>query len=63
MIASWILVFSFTVPDNPNFNKPVFMDSFATQQQCESTLMYIALSYKQVGITGSGYCWGEQKND
>ena len=39
------------------------MDIFTTKQQCEITLAYIELNYKEAGITGKGYCWGESKND
>ena len=60
-MAEWILIFSFTIPLNNNFNRPVIMDSFTTREQCESTLAYIELSYKQVDISGKGYCWGEKK--
>ena len=59
-MPTWVLVFSFLVPTNPNFNKPVIMDSFASREQCESTLFYITKSYEEVGIKGNGYCWGEQ---
>jgi hypothetical protein len=37
------------------------MDSFATREQCESTLFYITKSYEEVGIRGNGHCWGETK--
>ena len=60
-MATWILIFYFTVPNNPNFNKPVIMDTFTTRQQCESTLAYITVNYKEVGIVGQGHCWGEEK--
>lgn len=60
-MPSWILVFAFTVPNNANFNKPVIMDSFTTQQQCETTLAYIETNYREVNITGKGFCWGENK--
>ena len=62
-MATWILVYSFLVPNNSNFNKPIIMDIFTTKQQCEITLAYIELNYKEAGITGKGYCWGESKND
>lgn len=60
-MIEWVLVFSFTVPLNENFNRPVIMDSFTTREKCESTLAYITLSYQQVNIKGLGYCWGEEK--
>ena len=60
-MASWILVFAFTVPNNANFNKPVIMDHFTTRQQCETTLAYIEANYREVNITGKGFCWGEQR--
>lgn len=61
-MANWVLVFSFLVPNNANFNHPVLMDHFTTREQCEATLLYVQLNYREVGITGKGYCWGE-KND
>ena len=60
-MASWILVFAFTVPNNANFNKPVIMDHFTTRQQCETTLAYIESNYREVNIQGQGFCWGEQR--
>ena len=60
-MANWILIFVFSVPNNLNFNNPLIMDSFATREQCESTLFYITKSYEEVGIRGNGHCWGETK--
>ena len=60
-MTNWILVFAFTVPNNANFNKPVIIDHFTTQQQCETTLAYIESNYREVNIKGNGYCWGESK--
>ena len=60
-MASWILVFAFTVPNNANFNKPVIMDHFTTRQQCETTLAYIESNYREVNIQGQGFCWGEER--
>ena len=61
MNATWVLVFSFLVPNNTNFNQPVFMDHFTTKEKCEATLYYITKNYEEVGIKGEGYCWGESK--
>lgn len=58
---NWILFFAFTVPGNPNFNQPVIMDSFTTRQQCEATLAYIELNYREVNITGKGFCMGVEE--
>jgi len=60
-MATWVLVFTFTVPNNANFNSPVIMDSFTTKQQCETTLAYIKRNYEEVSIQGQGFCWGESK--
>lgn len=60
-MASWILIYSFLVPNNTHFNQPVIMGHFATKAQCETTLAHIDQTYKQANITGSGHCWGEQK--
>lgn len=60
-MATWVLVFSFIVPNNANFNSPVIMDSFTTKQQCETTLAYIKQNYEEVNIQGRGFCWGESK--
>lgn len=60
-MATWILIYSFLVPNNLNFNKPIIMDVFTTRQQCEATLYYIESNYKEAGIQGSGQCWGEEK--
>ena len=57
-MTNWILVFAFTVPNNANFNKPIIIDHFTTQQQCEITLAYIESNYREVNIKGNGYCWG-----
>ena len=59
-MISWILVFSFTVPNNPYFNKPIIMDYFTTREQCEVTLLYVKKNYEEVNIQGVGYCWGEE---
>lgn len=58
-MATWILVYSFLVPGNHNFNSPKIIDTFTTREQCEATLYYITANYKEAGIEGSGYCWGE----
>jgi hypothetical protein len=58
MTAEWILVFSFLVPNNPNFYKPILMDTFTTREQCEATLFYLKKSYEEMDIQGSGYCFG-----
>ena len=60
-MASWILVFAFTVPNNANFNKPVIMDHFTTKAQCEESLLKLRLQYKEFEIPGEGFCWGEQR--
>jgi hypothetical protein len=57
MISEWILVFSFLVPANTNFNKPMLIDHFPTQEKCEASLFYLKKSYEEVNVTGSGYCW------
>jgi hypothetical protein len=60
-MATWVLVYSFLVPNSPYFNNPVIMDNFATKEHCEIALDYVDTTYKESGIKGSGYCWGEQK--
>lgn len=60
-MANWILIFTFTVPNNPNFNQPLIMDTFTTRVQCEQTLMYVKKNYEEVNIQGTGRCWGEGK--
>ena len=60
-MAAWILIYTFTIPQNHYFNTPVIIDNFTTRAQCELALDYIDTSYKQVNITGDGYCWGEEK--
>lgn len=62
-MATWVLVYFFSVPGNTYFNNPVIMDSFVNRQQCEITLDYLKRSHAEVGITGNGNCLGEQKND
>lgn len=61
MSSTWILVFSFMVPNNTNFNSPIIMDHFTTREQCEMSLIYIKKNYEEVNIDGKGYCWGEEK--
>ena len=60
-MATWILIYTFTIPENHYFNRPVIMDNFTTQTQCELALDYIKMSYDRVNITGTGHCWGEEK--
>jgi len=60
-MATWILVYTFLVPGNLNFNNPLVMDTFTSREQCESTLHYINTTYREQGIKGSGYCWGEER--
>jgi hypothetical protein len=59
-MITWILVYSFSVPNNAYFNKPVVMDQFTSREHCEKTLEYINNTYLQAGIVGKGYCWGEE---
>jgi len=63
MMITWILVYSFSVPNNAYFNKPVLMDQFTSQRTCEITLEYINNTYLQAGIVGKGYCWGEERGN
>lgn len=58
MASQWILVFSFLVPNNTNFNKPMLIDHFDTRDKCEASLFYVKKSYEQVNMVGSGYCFG-----
>ena len=60
-MATWVLVYHLLLPSNSYFTRPVIMDHFATKAQCEATLAYIDRTYKQANITGSGYCWGEER--
>ena len=59
---SWILIFNIDVVGNPSaayMNAPIVMDSFTSQQQCETALEQLSKTF--VNTDSKGYCVGETK--
>jgi|AntAceMinimDraft_1070359.scaffolds.fasta_scaffold00125_58 hypothetical protein len=61
-LAQWILIFNINVAEVPSaayLNSPVVMDSFPSQERCETALQQLSRTFE--GTSSKGYCVGESR--